>query len=88
MPKTHSQVSLEKARRIWNVDRLFLISLAVTLIERGVIEARDLRKMRAHAQTILRGVKTADEPALLLHLEEVEAEFYHLLDSFRVPPEG
>jgi hypothetical protein len=88
MPKEHSQVSLEKARRIWNVDRLFLISLVVTLMERGAMEARDLDKMRAHAETILRSVKTADEPVLLLHLEEVEKEFNHLLDSFRVPPEG
>ena len=85
MPKPHSQVSLEKARRIWNVDRLFLISLVVTLIERGTLEARDLDKMGAHAKTILRSVKTADEPVLLLHLEEVEAEFNHLLDSFRLP---
>jgi hypothetical protein len=85
MPKPHSQVNLEKARRIWNVDRLFLISLVVTLMERGVLEAHDLDKMRAVAKAILRSVKTADEPVLLLHLEELEAEFNHLLASFRLP---
>jgi hypothetical protein len=84
MPKPHSQVSLDKARRIWNVDRLFLISLVVTLLERGALEARDVDKMRAHAKAILQSAKTADEPVLLLHLEEVEAEFNHLLDSFRL----
>lgn len=80
---TDKRISLDKARKMINVDRIVLIGLLSVLIEKDIIGGPDVESIGAHCKAILKTMQRSDEPLLKLHSEEVEAEVNHLLSSFK-----
>jgi hypothetical protein len=76
-------MSLEKARKIIDVDRLILIGLLSLLIDKDILGESDLVSLRNRCGKILKGMQVADEPIFQIHSEEVASELNHLLSSFR-----
>ena len=77
------QISLDKARKMINVDKVVLIGLLGVLMEKNIIDDSDLQSIRVHCKTILQSMQKANEPLLKIHAEEVEIEVDHLLSSFK-----
>lgn len=80
---TDKRISLDKARKMINVDRIVLIGLLSVLIEKDIIGGSDVESIGAHCKAILKTMQRSDEPLLRIHSEEVEAEVNHLLSSFK-----
>jgi hypothetical protein len=77
------EMSLEKARRIIDVDRLVLIGLLSLLIDKDIIGESDMDSLRNRCEKILKGMQVPGEPIFQIHSEEVASELNHLLSSFR-----
>jgi len=78
------RISLDKARKMINVERVVLVGLLSVLMEKNILDESGMESIREHCKIMLKSMQKSDEPMLRIHSAEVEVGVNHFLSAFKV----